>query len=66
VSASQGGKSGLRLVDLVVLVVVGVFAVVIAFWLLSFIAGFLFGLLKLAVVILAIAAVLWFLVGRRR
>jgi hypothetical protein len=65
-SASRRGGSGLRISDVIVLVIVGVFAVVVAFWLLSFIAGFLFGILKLALIIVAIAAVLWFLIGRRR
>jgi hypothetical protein len=65
-SAARGSKEGLRLFDLVILVAIGVVGVIIAFWALSFIAGLLFGLVKLAIVIVVIAAVLWLLIGRRR
>lgn len=59
-------KSGaLRVVDLTVLVAVGVVGVIVAFWLLGAIAGFLWGLVKLAVVIAVVVGVLWMLLGRR-
>jgi hypothetical protein len=52
--------------ELVALVVVGVFAVIVAFWLLSFIAGFVWAIVKLAIVVALVALVLRLLVGRRR
>ena len=59
-------SGGLRLVDGVALVAVGVVGIVVAFWVLSAIAGFIWGLVKLFVVIALVAAVLWWLLGRSR
>jgi hypothetical protein len=57
---------GLRVVDGVALVAVGVVAVVLAFWVLSFVAGFLWGVIKLVLVIAVVVAALWWLLGRSK
>lgn len=60
-------RSGaLRVVDLTLLVAVGVVGVIVAFWVLGAIAGFLWGLVKLAIVVALVVGVLWMLLGRRR
>jgi hypothetical protein len=48
------------------LVAVGVIGVLIAFWVLSFIAGLLWSLVKLAVIVALVFGVLWFFLGRRK
>jgi len=57
--------SGLKVADGVLLVVAGVVAVVVAFAVLHFIAGVVWELVKVVVVVGLVGAVLWFL-GRRR
>jgi len=59
-------SGGLKLVDGVALVVVGVIGVIVAFWILGAIAGFLWGLVKVVILIAAIVGVVYLLVGRRR
>jgi hypothetical protein len=61
----RGGGS-LRAVDGLVLVVVGVVGVVVAFWILGAIAGFLWGFIKILVLIAIVAGVLYLLMGRRK
>lgn len=61
----KGGGGGLRLADGVVLVAVGVVGVLVAFWVLSAVAGLLWGVVKLALLIGVVAAVLWALFRRR-
>jgi hypothetical protein len=56
---------GLRLTDHLALVVVALFAVMIAFWAFSFVAGLVWALVKLAIVVLLIVLVLRLLMGRR-
>ncbi len=56
----------LRVIDLTALVAVGVVGVIVAFWVLGAVAGFLWGVVKLVVVIAVVVGVLWLLVGRRR
>jgi multisubunit Na+/H+ antiporter MnhB subunit len=58
--------TGLRLVDGIILVVVGVVGVVVAFWVLGHIVGIIWGLIKIAVVVVVIVAVLALLLRRRR
>ena len=41
-------------------------AVVLAFWVLSFVAGFLWGVIKLVLVIAVVVAALWWLLGRSK
>jgi hypothetical protein len=60
------GGGGLKLVDGVALVVVGVIGVVVAFWILGAIAGFLWGLVKVVVLVAIVVGVVYLLVGRRR
>ncbi|HUZ08674.1 MAG TPA: hypothetical protein VMU76_00685 [Acidimicrobiales bacterium] len=62
----KSGGGGLRAADGLALVVVGVVGVLVAFWLLSAVAGFLWGLVKLVVVVALVYAVLRFLLGRRK
>ena len=58
-------SGGLRLFDGLVLVAVGVVGVLIAFWVLSAVAGLIWGLVKLVVLIGVVAGVLWLLFRRR-
>ncbi len=60
------GGGGLRLMDGVLLVVVGVVGVLVAFWVLSAVAGFLWGLVKVVVLVALVVGVLYLLAGRRR
>jgi len=60
------GGGGLRAVDGVVLVVVGVVGVLVAFWILSAVAGVLWGLVKIVILVAVVVGVLWLLVGRRK
>lgn len=57
--------SGLRPFHGVVAVVVGVVGVLLAFWVLTALAGFLWGLVKLAVVAAVVVGIVWLLVRRR-
>ncbi|HEX3946275.1 MAG TPA: hypothetical protein VHW47_01165 [Acidimicrobiales bacterium] len=60
------GSGGLRVVDGLVLVVVGVIGVVVAFWILSAVAGIVWGLIKIVILVALVVGVLWLLVGRRK
>ncbi|MHB1583321.1 MAG: hypothetical protein ACYCU7_01675 [Acidimicrobiales bacterium] len=62
----QRKSGGLRVRDGAVLVVVGVVGVLVAFWALSAVAGFVWGLVKVVAVLAVLGAILWALVGRRR
>jgi hypothetical protein len=57
---------GLRATDAVVLVAVGVVGVLVAFWFMSVVAGFVWGLVKLVFVVAVVAGVLHLLMRRRR
>ncbi|HMD45139.1 MAG TPA: hypothetical protein VKG43_03195 [Acidimicrobiales bacterium] len=59
-------KTGMRGLDVVVLVVVTLFLVVVAFWAFSFVAGLVWAIVKVAVLALVIAGLLYVFVGRRR
>ena len=60
------GGGGLRAVDGAVLVAVGVVGVLVAFWALSVVAGFVWGVVKLVVVVGVLLGVLSLLLGRRK
>ena len=62
----KGKDDGLRLADGVLLVGVGVVGVLVAFWLLSVVAGFVWGLVKLVIIVALVAGVLSLLLRRRR
>jgi hypothetical protein len=47
-------------------VAVGIVGVLIAFWVLSSIAGFIWGLVKVVVIVAVLAGLVWLLFGRRR
>jgi hypothetical protein len=59
-------SGGLRVVDGVVLVAVGVVGVIVAFWVLGAVAGILWGLIKIVILVAIVVGILWLLVGRRR
>jgi hypothetical protein len=46
-------------------VAVGVAGVLIAFWVLSSIAGLIWGLVKVVVIVAVLAGLVWLLLGRR-
>ena len=58
-------SSGLHVVDRALLVVAGVVGVVVAFAVLHFVVGVVWELVKIAVVVIVVAALFWAL-GRRR
>ncbi len=58
-------RSGPGVIEVGAIAVVSVAAVLIAFWLLSAVAGLVWFLVKLAVVVLVIALVVRLIVGRR-
>ena len=60
-------KSGaLHPMHTVGLVVVGVVGVIIAFGVLHFVAGIVWAVVKVAVILVVLAGLLWLLLGRRR
>jgi hypothetical protein len=64
-SRQQGGKTPMTFSHAVAMTAVGVVGILVAFWILSSIAGIIFFFVKVAVVIAAIAGVFW-LVSRLR
>ncbi len=60
------GGGGLRLGHGVAAVAVGVVGVLIAFWVLSAIAGLVWGVVKVVVIVAVVAGVLYLLMGRGR
>lgn len=61
---NRGG--GLRALDGLLVVAVGVIGVLVAFAALSFVAGMVWELVKVLVIVGVIGGVLWLLLGRRR
>lgn len=59
-------SGGLRPLHTLAVVAVGVVGVLVAFWALSFIAGIVWGVVKVVVIVAVLAAVVWFFLGRRR
>lgn len=71
VDEARGGaprhrSGGIRPMHTLAVVAVGVVGVLIAFWALSSIAGFVWGLVKVVIIIAVLAGLVWLLVGRRR
>ncbi|HLG66814.1 MAG TPA: hypothetical protein VKV36_02955 [Acidimicrobiales bacterium] len=58
-------KGGLRVLDGLALVGVGVVGALVAFWALHAVVGIVWGLVKLAVVVAVVLATLWWLAARR-
>jgi Na+/pantothenate symporter len=58
-------RQGLSFLQTVVLVAVGVVLVLLAFSVLHFLAGLLWGLLKLAFIVVVVAGLLWFFLLRK-
>lgn len=63
--AQEQKGNGLRTTDRVALVVVAIFAVVVAFWAFSFVVGAIWWVVKVAIVVALVWLVMRFLVGRR-
>jgi len=59
-------SGGLRPLHTLALVAVGVVGVLVAFWALSFIAGVVWGLVKVVVIVAVLGGLAWLLLGRRR
>lgn len=64
VERRKGG--GLRAVHTLGLVALGVVGIVVAFWVLSFIAGLVWGIVKVVVVLAVVGGVLWLLLRKAR
>ena len=64
-ATTEDKRSGLGMTKVLLLVAVGVVGVLVAFWILSFIAGLIWSLVKIALLVAVIAGVLYLLVGRR-
>ncbi len=62
----QRRSGGVRPMHTLALVGVGVVGVLIAFWVLSSIAGVLWGIVKVVVIVAVLAGLVWLLFGRRR
>jgi len=65
-TVEQHKRGGLRAVHTLGLIALGVVGVVVAFWALSFIVGIVWGIVKVAVILAVIGAILWFLLHRAR
>jgi hypothetical protein len=63
VAKNQGGLRKVHGVTAIAVIVVGV---IVGFWVLSALAGLIWFLVKLGVIVVAVVGVLWLLVGRRR
>jgi len=62
---ADGDRSGLKLIDGVLVVGAAVIAVVVAFALLHFIAGLIWLAVKVVVVVAFLGAIVWLLLRRR-
>lgn len=60
------GRGGLRPLHTLTVVAVGVVGVLVAFWALSFVAGIVWGLVKVVVILAVVGGLVWLLAGRRR
>jgi hypothetical protein len=65
-NSPQRRSGGLRPLHTLALVAVGVVGVLIAFWVLSSIAGIIWGIVKVIVIVAVLGGLAWLLVGRRR
>jgi hypothetical protein len=64
VSKRNAGR--LRPLHTLAVVAVGVVGVLIAFWVLSSIAGIVWGVVKVVVILAVLAGLVWLVLGRRR
>ncbi len=62
---TEDKRSGMGMSHVLLFVAVGVVGVLVAFWALSFIAGLIWSVVKIALLIGVLAGVLYLLVGRR-
>lgn len=59
-------SGGLRPLHTLAVVAVGVVGVLIAFWVLSSIAGIVWGLVKVVIILAVLGGLVWLLLGRHR
>jgi hypothetical protein len=59
-------RGGLGVVDGVIIAVIVIVGVIVAFALLSFVAGLIWEVVKIALIVAVVGGVLWLLLGRRR
>ncbi len=59
-------RGGLGIVDGLIIGVIAIVGIIIAFALLSFVAGLLWEVVKVGLIVAVVVGVLWLLVGRRR
>jgi hypothetical protein len=59
-------RGGLGIVDGLIIGVIAIVGIIIAFALLSFVAGLLWEVVKIGLIVAVVVGVLWLLVGRRR
>ncbi len=65
-SSPERRTGGLRPLHTLAVVAVGVVGVLVAFWVLSSIAGVIWGIVKVAVIVAVLGGLVWLLAGRRR
>ena len=65
-SSPQRRTGGLRPLHTLAVVAVGVVGVLVAFWVLSSIAGVIWGIVKVLVIVAVLGGLVWLLAGRRR
>ncbi len=65
-SSPQRRSGGLRPLHALAVVAVGVVGVLIAFWVLSSIAGMIWGIVKVVAIVAVVGGLVWLLAGRRR
>ncbi len=59
-------RGGLGLVDGLIIGVIAIVGIIVAFAVLSFVAGLLWEVVKIGLIVAVVVGVLWLLVGRRR
>ncbi len=65
-SSPERRTGGLRPLHTLAVVAVGVVGVLVAFWVLSSIAGVIWGIVKVVVIVAVLGGLVWLLAGRRR
>lgn len=65
-SSPERRTGGLRPLHTLAVVAVGVVGVLVAFWVLSSIAGVIWGIVKVLVIVAVLGGLVWLLAGRRR
>lgn len=64
-SVERRKSGGLRPLHTLAVVAAGVVGVLIAFWVLSSIAGIIWGIVKIAVIVAVVGGLVWLFMGRR-